>query len=457
MIRLQAINPLCSSKRTLVFIAICFLGTALYFGTWKSKKIITSDVVIYYEYLTAGLMFNDLSFDFAFNLPEDFDGEIWLESTEKGNRAVKMTMGTAVMMTPFYCIAAAINYISGAGSYGYSSLFQFFILLGSLIYCMLGLVFQRKLLKRYFKDKTVSVVLIILALGTNLTSYTCAEAGMSHVYSFFLFSWFLYLTVTWHESPKWANSILLGLVLGLITLVRPPNGLLVLIPAFYGCFSRDQLQEKWQLVRQNIHLVLIAVLVSLAVVSLQSMFWYQLSGKWLVYGYGEEGFFWNDPKFIDVLIGFRKGFITYSPLVVLGVVGIFFKQKNISKIKGASLLFLAINLYVVSSWWCWWYGGGYGMRALVESLAVISIFMAVFVEFLTEKIKNKGRVIAGTLVALFIGLNYVQMIQYQRGILHYDGMTAKAYKNIFLKFQYPPNYSEYISSPDYKEAVKGNR
>ncbi len=457
MKRLSSLNPLESSKKALVFVAVCFMGTALYFGNWKSNKIIAHDVVIYYQYLTAGFMFQDMSFDFAYKLPEDFDGEIWLNKTNDGERAVKMTMGTAVMMTPFYLMAAAVNKLFGLGSYGYSSLFQFFILIGGLIYCMFGLLLQRKILRRFFDDRVVALVLILMALATNLAFYTCSSPGMSHVYSFFLFSWFLLTTITWHESPTLSKSIQLGLALGLITLVRPPNGVVALIPVFYGCFGAVQLKEKWKLISKNYHLGMVSIVVSIAIVSLQCFFWKQLSGDWISYGYGKEGFFWNDPKIFEVLFSFRKGFLIYAPVLIFALAGIFVRNKTISKLKGALLIFLFVNIYIVSSWWCWWYGGGFGMRALMETVAFLSIFLAAFIDLILNKL---GRIVqfgGVALAILFIALNYTQMIQYNKGILHYDGMTAGAYKNIFLKFHYPPDYSEYISSPNYEEALKGKR
>ncbi len=41
--------------------------------TTRTQKTITHDVIYYYEYLTAAFMFNDMSFQFAYELPDDFE------------------------------------------------------------------------------------------------------------------------------------------------------------------------------------------------------------------------------------------------------------------------------------------------------------------------------------------------------------------------------------------------
>ena len=56
---------------------------------------------------------------------------------------------------------------------------------------------------------------------------------MSHVYSFALFAVFILLTQKWYKNPSVKNSVLVGLLSGLISLIRPTNIIIVLIFVFY--------------------------------------------------------------------------------------------------------------------------------------------------------------------------------------------------------------------------------
>lgn len=66
-------NLIVDSKKVIYVIFILFLALGIYYGKWKSEKIIVWDTIVYYEYLTAAFMFNDMTFEFAHSLPEDFE------------------------------------------------------------------------------------------------------------------------------------------------------------------------------------------------------------------------------------------------------------------------------------------------------------------------------------------------------------------------------------------------
>jgi len=447
---LQKLN----SKSAILIIAIGYLALALAFpSSWNKKKIITSDAVVYYQYLTAAFQFNDLSFDFAYELPEDFDGEIWINRTENGYKSTKVTMGVAIMMTPTYLLAQLINKAFGLGSYGYSPLFQFMVFLGALIYSLLGFHFLRKTLLRYFSDWVTLLTLLALGLGTNLMYYVSLEPGMSHAYSFFLFSALLYFTVQWHGRSNRSAVLKIGIILALITLIRPSNLLVILIPLLYGIYSLESLKVKWHLISTKWLDLLLAITLGLAVLALQLVFWKHFSGTFIYYGYGDEEFFWTEPKIAEVLFGFRKGLFVYTPVLLLATIGLFIRNKHLKAFKTPILLSLFLNVYLMASWWCWWFGGSFGMRPIIEFIPFLALGLAAFIHFL---VKRKRLVKpAGVMVVGFILLNSFQTLQYKRGIIHYDSNTASSYWSNFLNFgQKPVNY-DLLESPDYEEAKKG--
>ena len=42
------------------------------------------------------------------------------------------------------------------------------------------------------------------------------------------------------------------------------------------------------------------------------------------------------------------------------------------------LAILLLALYIFSSWWCWWFGGAFGYRSLVEFYALLAFPFAYF-------------------------------------------------------------------------------
>ena len=61
----------------------------------------------------------------------------------------------------------------------------------------------------------------------------------------------------------------------------------------------------------------------------QMVYWKLHTGNLLFYTYGEEKFFWNDPKVLEGLFSFRKGWLVYSPLMLLSLTGIFVNNQII--------------------------------------------------------------------------------------------------------------------------------
>jgi hypothetical protein len=120
----------------------------------------------------------------------------------------------------------------------------------------------------------------------------------------------------------------------------------------------------------------------------------------------------------------------------------------------AVVTFTAVNLYVVFSWWCWWYGGSFGSRALIESYAIWAIPMAATIEWLLShgRIVRSASVLA---IAALVGLNLFQTEQYRRTLIHWDSMSRDAYWSVFLQRRLPEDYAALLRPPDYARARRG--
>ena len=185
-----------------ITIFIVMVITAWYginLNTWGKNKVIQNDVISYYAYLPAALIFKDLNFDFTKELPADFEGTIWLQTAPNGKPVLRMTMGLAVLWLPFFLVAHVFAHFMDIPALGYSWPYGFSIFIAALFYLFLGLIFLRKILLRSFSDITTAIVLTVTVFATNLMFYVISEPGMSHVFNFALITLFLYLTLLWTE------------------------------------------------------------------------------------------------------------------------------------------------------------------------------------------------------------------------------------------------------------------
>lgn len=423
----------------------------------RPQGVIIHDINYYYSYLPAAFIEHDVTLRFLDDTTrKDLAGRYWHLDAPNGGRVFKMSMGMSFLYSPFFFAGHAYAHLRGKPTDGFSSPYQFFMSISGLCYMLLGLWFLRKILLMYFSEQVTSIVLLALGLGTNLYFYSVHEGPMSHAGNFFLFSLILYLTIQWHKAATWRRSILLGLSLGLVTLIRPTNILITLVPVVYNCYSIYSVRGKWQwMLTYYGKLICIGICFLLPWIP-QLLYWKMVTGDWFYYSYGRESFYFARPYILETLFSFRKGLFIYTPVMLFAFAGLFLLRRRLPQFSSALWLFTALNIYVISSWWCWWYGGSFGMRAYIEMFALWSIPFAVLVEKIL-KYKFPARAVSLGIIAFFICFNIMQSRQYWNGCIHWDGMNYKLYKAELFRLGCAPDYDSLILPPDYEKAMNGER
>lgn len=436
----------------LILVVCAWYGKNL--DSWGKNKIIQDDVISYYAYLPATLIFNDLDFKFIQDLPEDFEGTIWIHAAPNGKPIIRMTMGMAFLWTPFFIIAHGLAHMLDVSTLGYSWPYSLSIFIATLFYLFVGLFFLRKILLRYFSDVTIAVVLVLVVLGTNLMYYVISEPGMTHVYNFGLINLFIYITFKWLDKTNLKYSIILGLLAGIIVLIRPVNIIVLLFPALIGISSFSGL---WERIEKNWNWILIAGIAAFLVIVPQLLYWKSQTGHFIFNSYMDQGkFYFLKPQIINGLFSYRKGWLLYTPVMFFAFLGFFWVKKYTANLVLPIVIFLVINIYVVYSWWCWWYGGCYGSRPMVDMYGIMAIPLAAFIErVLISKTWMKS-IVAFLLLGLIL-LNQFQMNQYRISLLHFDSMTKEAYWGVFGKKSWPEGYDKMLKVPDYNKALKGEK
>ena len=417
-------------------------------------RVIAWDVVSYYSYLPAAFIEHDLTLSFT---EGEHSGTYWPETLADGRKVIKTSMGLSIMYCPFFLAAHLLAPALGYPADGFSLPYAFALMLAGLCYCVLGLLLLRRLLLRRFPEWVTALTLLILALCTNLYWYSVYEAPMSHAFSFCLFALFALLTVCWHERPTVWRSLAVGLTLGLISLIRPTNALVVVYFLLYGIRSKTTLEQKWHMLAGAWwHLLLMGVAALLVWVP-QVVYWHHNTGHWLFYSYGsDERFFFSDPKILKGLFSFRKGWLVYTPVMLFALAGLVPLYRHHRAHFWGLTVFLVLNLYVVFSWWCWWYGGSCGLRALIESYALLALPLAAWIEWVASR-KGLLRCALFLLLAATAALSAFHNVRYIYGSIHWDSMTRAAYFDSFFRSHPSDSFISLLEEPDYEAARNGNR
>ncbi len=423
------------------------------------RGVIHWDVISYYSYLPATFIYGDVSLDFLDHPPEGFvnDDKFWPSTIENGNRLIITSMGLSVLYTPFFFTAHVLAPLFGKATDGFSSIYQFFLVISALVYVTLGFVILKNILLKYFKPLTTAITLLAIAFGTNLLYYSTYESAMAHSYGFFLVVLFLHSVIRWHQKPDLLRTLIAGAIFGFITLVRPTNILVIFILILWDVKSWKELADRVLFFFRKFHLVLIMIAAFVIVWIPQFLYWKSITGHFLYFSYAAEGasFYWAHPHVLQGLFGFRKGWFIYTPMMLLAVAGIPFIRRRLPMMFIPILTLLFAAIYVQSSWWSWWFGGGFGLRAYIDIYGLLAIPLAIIVERLLNLKKGLLRVAGLSIIGMLLLFQLVNTYQYRRNIIHFVGMNMVTYKNAFLRFRSPPDHWSNLSLPDYALARKG--
>lgn len=413
---------------------------APYFETHNVTAILTWDAMGYYLYLPAHFIYHDLSrLAFIPDIMREYNptGSFYqafpAPDGPTGAMVMKYPIGLALLNTPFFWLG---HWAAAAWKYpqdGFSAPYQIAISFGSIIYSLLGLGLLRRVLLRYVSDVVAAITLALIVLGTNYFQYAAIDGAMAHNPGFTLYALLLWLTVRWHEQPKRWLAASIGLTVGIIIIVRPSDMVAALLPLLWGITSVAAVREKMQLLRARWPDVALLFGFGLLGVLPQLLYWKWASGHFIVYSYQEQTFNFLHPHAWQVLFSFKKGWLVYTPLMVLPLAGLAVLWRRNRGVGLPVLVYFLANFWVVSAWDIWWYGGSFGQRAMVQSYAALALPLAYLLAWLGEARPARAGLRAAVLLAsvLLVNLNLVQHWQYMNGIMDGENMNRRYYAAIF--------------------------
>ncbi|MFA5418945.1 MAG: hypothetical protein WC341_10855 [Bacteroidales bacterium] len=424
-------------------IVVFFISMAIIFFRMivPPVEVLSWDVFGYYLYLPAKFIYHDLALtdqSWLYALIQKYEPTSTLYQAQmlaNGNWVMKYSMGLAIVFSPFFLIGHALAYITGYPADGFSLPYQYSIAAGGIIFAIIGLIYLRKVLLHFFSENISIIVLIIIVAGTNYFQLITFDGTLlSHNFLFTFYAMLIWYTIKWHENPKITTSILIGGLCGIIILIRPSDMVCLLIPLLWNINNKETLLNKLALLRRNYAKVLLAGAVLILVGLPQLIYWKIITGHFLFYSYNNpgEGFEFLSPYTAKYLFSFRKGWLIYTPVMVFALAGFVNLYRKKRALFPVILIFFLVNLYVISSWSCWWYAGGsYSSRSLVPSYTLLALPLGYFIEDIIRK--KKLSIIFSIFAVCLIILNLFQTWQFENKIISAERMTMKYYFSVFGK------------------------
>ncbi len=397
-------------------------------------ELIGSDGIRYYVYLPSLLIDGDL--DLTDEYQHFYRSEpltvrhLLADQTATGLPANRFGIGPAILWSPHFIIAhllALLLRVFGLDlvTDGTSWFYQVPVLIGSIVYGGLGawLCFRAA---RHLASQTAALAsTLMIVLAGNPIYYLTVEPSMSHPLSMFASAAFFYV---WIASPSPAKPpITLGALAGLMALIRPQDGLFLLLPIAGSALAihRDR-QATWL---AGWAASLRMAIAALLVFSPQLVVWKLLNGSFLRSGYAEEFgalFHWPWQNMLPVLFSAQRGLFVWHPIFFVAVAGLwllgrhgsstrpFAKSFQGGDIAALGLTGLAIQWLVISSWREWTQGDAFGGRMFIVCTPIFVFGLAALLDVAARHWPWRRILACG---ALLIVLNGLLLIHYRVELL----------------------------------------
>ncbi len=383
------------TRELLFFLSLFLLSSVLTLianqdrGIFNSNSEIWADRAGYYIYLPATFFYHfdtdksplgiDEKTGYGFNI-------------DRVNNKIttQYFYGVAFLVSPFFTIAHAFSLLTGKDELGgFSEIYNKVFDVAAVFYLVLGLFFLKRFLKNYFPEHLQYIIILLTFLGTNLFFYSIVDTLMSHVYSFFAISVFLFAMKEFlKDTSGYRYFLLMSFSFGLMCIIRPTNCLIGVIFLFWDALNGKEILDRLKLFFHPKYILPFLTIIFVMFIP-QMIYWKIMRGIFLYVKYGEGFPLWSHPKFPEVWFSTLNGLVPWSPLIFLFIIGMFFMI--IKRINNGILIlfFFLLVSYMAASYKFWYYGCGYGHRAFVEFYPVFCIPFG----FLTGKILDSKKII----------------------------------------------------------------
>lgn len=365
--------------------------------------------------------------------------------TATGHLENHFAVGPAILWLPFLVVAHLGVLLARAfGAHvladGFSTPYRVAMAFGTAVYAFLGLLISFRLTRKYVDERWALLATIGIWWASSLPVYMYFNPSWSHAHSAFVVALFLWY---WHEtrdSRTLRQWMILGVIAGLMLDVYYANAMVFIVMLYeaardYSASFRQVTPSTPRLAQLLGRHVAFAVVLVLCVVP-------TLVTKWIIYGspfasgYFSIGYwFWTSPYLFSVLFSWNHGLVSWTPIILLSIIGIFIFWRSVPRVGGTFLLAALAFYYFIASYPDWAGISSYGNRFFVSLTVFFVLGLAVFLDRFGGFFSNpRAAFAAGSLVVAGLVLwNFGLMFQWgahlipARGAISFSEMARNQF------------------------------
>ena len=439
--------PSSGRARLALFLAFLLMLPAV------TARLNASDEIEFFAWLRSWVFDRDVDFENEYRYfhdlaPEKHVGlrETFIEGTnEAGRRPNFAPVGSAILWAPFYAAGHLAAVVTGAPRDGFSRPYLAAIAYGSAVYGLVALLLAVDLARRLL-GRTPATPAFVVWFGTPLLFYMYVAPGFSHACSAFAVTLFLWTWLRVREDWSLPGVAMLGLVGGLLPMVREQDAFFLIAPALD--FAR------WLISRtpsfQAAATRAAVGLVTCALAYLPQLLAYQaLNGHPSPTTLVARKMSWTSPHFWGVIVSPNHGLFFWTPLALVALAGLawFTVRRRVGAHRdgpwlGALLLLLfVLQIYISGCVESWTVAGSFGQRRFLAMTPLLVVGLAALVP--PTGLRGARRALAAAVVVFGIWWNLGLMAQFGLHLMDRQRLTLA--DNVRLTFLELPRMAPAIA------------
>lgn len=403
-------------------LALLTLASAL-FLRWRPEHMALTgiDTAGHYAWLRSPLLDGDLEFgnDYRGIMdPAVFPMHDRLIA-ETGRHANPFPIGTALLLLPGFLVAHGLLLGTRLGEIwpadGFSPPYGVSAFWSLWVWAAGGLFLLHAWLRHWWPRGVALAAVIITWCATGAVFYTFPDIVNNHSSELFAMPLFLLAWQRWEERPGLARAVAAGFASGFLFLVRWQ---LVLWPVVFWAGAAVKARRAAGQVPRPWPTLAAIPIAALVVASPQLLAWRAIYGQWLLVPQGEGYIQWLRPMVLPLLFSPYRGWITWTPLVALGLVGLGVGWRRDRALAARLAAGLALQLWISSIVSDWHGAFGFSARRLTHATPLVAWGVAAVIA-VAARGERRRLTLASIVLTPLVAWNALFLVQYHRHLIPY--------------------------------------
>ena len=376
-----------------------------------------SDGFYYYAYLRSLAFDGDVDFMNDYRMLGLGDKSWLFTPTRTGKAESAWTIGPAIVWAPFFgaghLVATRLR-ASGrdVAVDGTSFPYRQAVCVAGLFYGLLGCWFAWRFARLDYGARLAAAAVALTVGGSFMLWYFVKEPSMTHAPSMAAVAAFLWLWGATRDRRSLRSWALLGLLAGLMALIRWQNLLFALLPGLdalivlvryaRGRGDRRVLRDTIAGSAAFLGCTLIAFLP-------QMLAWQSIYGTPIARSPVGPQIRWFDPQIADILWSARNGLLSTTPILYLGAIGLaivaFVRPAAGLPAIAAVLVMVYFNACIQD----WWGSAGFGGRRFDGTIPLFALGLAAFIDAAAGVVRRHATAAVTALLVLLAIWNIALM------------------------------------------------